>query len=254
MGLVRKVKLTSVSSDGRIITITDITGNYNSSTNITGYGAPNPAISSFLSLFIQGIYINGSQFILTSTNSTITQAFLNNGDLALTSAMAPDLDGGSYPFKDGVVNIYTYACQAPSAVTGYAGDSFITVADTTELLAAGYFVANNVAYQIDTTNTSNSGTVAYLKNCTLQGDITSLTVAYMACVYAMIEAEFICKLTNAIAAMAGKDGDEIDKAGILSDILVKKYNADFAFPAKDYQSADFSIRTGITRLNRLLHG
>lgn len=256
MSLARSIKLISVSTDGKTITIQETTGAYNVSTNPGGFGTPNPAISTFTTMLITGLYVNQTLIYLVITNSGTVQVFLG-GDpqvLALTSELSPGVTG-SFPFVDGVLKLTSYAKQASVTISGLEGNAFITgAANLTPFLTAEYVITpDNAIYQIDTDNVSNTTSKVYLKTSILV-DFAAGCPAFAASCYAMVKAEFSCKLVNAIAAMAGHGGDEDDKAGILADMLVKNYAADFDFIAKDYIGADYALRSGINRLNRLHHG
>lgn len=255
MPLARSIKLISVSADGKIITIQETTGNYDASTNPGGYGTPNPDITDFQSMLIVGLFINGTTINMVLTDYGTLQLYLagDPNTLGLNSLMSPGVNG-VYPFIDGVLKLSSYAQLASATVSGVSGNAYITGTGLTPFITAEYVITPEYAiYQIDSGNAGNTDSQIFLKT-SITTDFIAATPAFYAACYAMVNAEFICKLTNAIAAMAAHGGDEDDRAAYLTDILVKKFAADFEFANKDYIAADFSIRSGITKLNRLHHG
>lgn len=246
MGLARKITLQSVSTDGRSITIQDTTGAYNSSTNVGGYGTPNPAVGFFDRVLFKIAYLDGSLSWLATANAA---GVLSGSNYQVTAFLATPPT--NYPFKDGVALLSSYAGSALETVTGVSGAMSITGSLADFVSADSVIDANDNVYLIDQTQT-NTSSIIYITPA-LMGDITQARACYTASCYVMVNAEFVCLLTSAVGSMAIACNED-NQSEILQDLLAKKFAADFEFSSANYISASNNIATGTWKLKMLYHG
>lgn len=246
MTLVRKSTLQSVSTDGKNIIVKETTGAYDASTNPGGFGTPNPDTTFFQLIILKLLYIDGSITYLATASAS---DFLGGSNYSINSGLLPS--PADYPFKDGVLQVTSYASSTLVTVVGTAGNKFITGSLANFVAADAIVDSGNVVYLIDKTQTNTSGTI-YLTTALLT-TITQARVGYAASCYAMINAGFICKMVNAIGGTA-ESCNEDENALPLYDLLVKKFQADFAFAAGDYVNANRAIVIGDTQVNKLIDG
>lgn len=246
MGLARKITLQSVSTDGRNIIIKDTTGAYDASTNLGGYGTPNPAVGFFSRVIFKVAYLDGSlSYLATSGAADVLSgsAYSVNAFIATPPS--------NYPFKDGVALLSSYAGSGLETVTGVSGAMSITGSLADFLLGDSVIDPNDNVYLIDK-NQSNTSSIIYLTS-PLMGGITQARASYTASCYVMVYAQFICLLESAVGAMAVCCNED-NMSETLQDMLLKKFAADFDFANSNYASANNNILTGIYKLNTLYHG
>lgn len=133
MSLQLAVQYTSITSDCGTVVITDTTGNYNASTNPTGYGAPNDARSIlYLQLLVNLRKSTGREVI---TVPSYNQNTASSWTITIT--------------EDGWYEVYLFGCQAWGAGFTYG------------LNAIAFDVATNKFYQsIQAANHNNAVTNA----------------------------------------------------------------------------------------------
>lgn len=251
MSLARKIDLVSVSTDGTTITVKETTGAYSGS-NPGGYGTPNPATSDVLFILFDLNYFNGDTSRISIGTSTGLPAYLAGGNLALSGLLVPDI-ASAVPFKDGVVTIKSWAVMTIQSASAIVGNNYITGTGLTPIITAGYMIiiGQQDIYKVDTSKPNSPTQVWFTSSIAYPS--ASVSPVYLATTYALVTVEFNCKLVNAIAGMAQQCSDLYDSSS-LSDLLVKKFSADFEFAAKDYSGADFTIHSAILRLNRMING
>ncbi len=116
MALVLVVAKSSISSDCGTLTIVDNTGNYNASTNPTGYGAPNETRANlFLKLWLTLKKTDGDEWI---TIAAYNENTASSWEITIT--------------EDGYYEAYLFGCLAWSSGTTYA-INHITYSSSTDI-------------------------------------------------------------------------------------------------------------------------
>jgi len=163
MALVTTTTQGTTSQDCTTLVIGDTTGAYNVSTNPTGYGAPNYAVSAVVELVFDAIIPNTSEYtdpyVLTGSDA---EDIMNQvSDLNITSQVLDSTATTNSPLQDGAYYCrYTPYWLAATTISVTAGSASATLSSTAAV--APYAGVNRMKIDGEYYGASVSGTAVTL--------------------------------------------------------------------------------------------
>lgn len=256
MALETKVQWLNVDSTGRVITVKDNTGAYNSTTNPTGYGTPNPEVSDINSIlftiseydsskinkvkFVRTVDANHPEYLINPSVDDIANGIVN---VELTSIILgiSTAEEGLKDFNDGIydINMYTLMDEVAS-IDGDKGTKIITGTNLNLVYdEVDYIIANDIVYKIDKSIPIESTSLTLITN--LEDDITAFNPAYHSNVKALNDAASDCCGTKEAGRLAEEDcgcGCNDSKFDSLFKMWMYKIAAQIDFNCGNYSKAN----------------
>lgn len=248
-----KLEFIGVDSTGRVITVKDITGLYNSVTNPTGYGSPNLEISDIDSIlftiseydsdtlyklrFIRVSDPNHPEYLITPSIDDIASGVSNVEFTSIVLNINEALDG-LRAFDDAVYDINMYTLFGQTNGTGVLGQKIITGTNLDTIYnTVDFIVVDNNIYTIDKSVESDPNSLTLVES--LKENVTSFYQAYFSNVKGINGAASDCCGNQEAGKLAEKDCNcSQDKFDSLFKLWMYKIAATIDFNCGNYKRAN----------------
>lgn len=253
MALETKIEFVGVDSTGRVITVKDVTGLYNSTTNPTGYNTPNLNITDIDNIlftiseydsdtvkklrFVRVSDPNHPEYLLQPSINDIANGNENVEFTSITLGIT-EPQNGLKAFSDGVYDINMYTLFGQTAGTGNRGDKIIFGSGFTSIYNDIDFIEiNNNIYTIDKSIPVDDSILTLVEE--LKDDVNEFYQAYRANVKGMNSAASDCCGNEEAGKLAEKDCNcNKDKFNTLFKLWMYKIAATIDFNCDNYKRAN----------------
>lgn len=229
MGLIPKIVLSDLSQDATSFKFLNITGDYDVSGNIGGYGGPN-ILKASITKIILSLYNEGADATAIKYVAAVSADFLEDTD----SIEVPSTLFNLVQYTDGVMNLDIHVFTGPKVVTvssdGLAIESVGLFIGDEDLVNVGANI-----YKVDKSRTNTTNKLYLLSN--IPPLTVSAYVGYIGKGRIINKVTLESNLAKEIGSWAGKPYCSCASMERLLKILLKNIGADVRFDSCDYAGA-----------------